>query len=390
MVRGVPGLRIAPGSGRLIGVGIVGLSARDGWAARAHVPALEALDGIELRGLTTSSAASGRAAAEAHGVPAYGSVGELAAAADIDLVVVAVKVPRHRELVLPALQAAVPVLSEWPLAVDLPEAEELELAGLATRTFVGLQGRMLPTFQWLAGLVADGYVGRVLSATVVAASLGWGDPTTERARYTLDRNNGATLLTIAFGHMIDAVSLVVGELEDVVATTATRRPHVPQTGSDKLVPMTAEDQIAVSGALPNGAVLSAHHRGGAAEAGFSLQIEGTEGRLEVAAPNHPHITPVTVRGARGRAPLAPLELPEGHDDFRDLAGTPLHAMLHAYGTIRDDLLEGTTRAPDFAHAVRRHRLLDAVQRSAATGRRVTVHPTDAERRPGPPAQPAGH
>jgi predicted dehydrogenase len=356
-----------------LGVGIAGLSATGGWAARAHVPALALLDGIGLRGLTARSAASGRAASAAHGVPAYASVADLARAADVDLVVVAVKVPRHRELVLPALELGVPVLSEWPLAVDLREAEELKRAAGRTRTFVGLQARSSPTFRWLADLVHAGYVGELLSATVVAASSGWGDPVPDRLRYTLDRAQGATLLAIGFGHVIDAVSMVVGEPEDVVATTATRRPRVPLVGAAGSIPMTAEDQIAVSGTLPGGAVLSVHHRAGlAAGPGFLLLVDGTEGTLRVTAPAEPHIAPVTVHGSRGRAQLARLTLPDGYDERRDLAGTAVHSLLHAYAAVRDDLRHGTAHAPDFGHAVRRHRLLDAIERSAASGRRVSV------------------
>ncbi|MFF7470398.1 hypothetical protein [Streptomyces sp. NPDC008092] len=48
-------------------------------------------------------------------------------------------------------------------------------------------------------------------------------------------------------------------------------------------------------------------------------------------------------------------------------------MRRAYAAIRHDLIHGTALAPDFAHAVRRHRLLDAIQRSAATGQRATTH-----------------
>jgi predicted dehydrogenase len=54
------------------------------------------------------------------------------------------------------------------------------------------------------------------------------------------------------------------------------------------------------------------------------------------------------------------------------SGSPVRALVHAYTAIRDDLLHGTTVVPDFAHAVRRHRLLDAIQRSAATGRRIAL------------------
>lgn len=357
----------------VIGVGIVGLSATGGWAAGAHLPALAAVGGIELRGLVASSDASARAAGAAYGVDAYTAVEALAHREDVDLVVVTVKVPRHRELILPALAADVPVLSEWPLAIDLAEAEALERAAAGTRTFIGLQGRSAPAFRWLRDLVADGYVGEVLSATVVSASAGWGGPVSERGRYTLDRASGATMLTIAVGHALDAVAMVVGELEDVVATTATRRPQVPLAGTSELVPMTAEDQVAVSGTLVGGAILSAHFRGGTVSGpGFSLTVDGTEGTLVVTAPSHPNVNPVTVRGSRGSAPLGELTLPDGYDAYPQLVDDRIHALTHAYAAIRDDLTSGTAVVPGFAHAVRRHRLLDAIQRSATTGRRVAL------------------
>jgi predicted dehydrogenase len=366
-----------PGEDGTIGVGIVGLSATGGWAAGAHLPAFDAAGGFALRGLVASSEGSARAAGEAFGVPAGTSVAELAAREDVDLVVITVKVPHHRALVLPALAAGTPVLCEWPLALDLAEAEALARAAQAAgvRTFVGLQGRSAPAFRWLAQLVADGYVGEVLSATVVSASAGWGSPTSERGRYTLDRANGATLLTIGAGHALDAVAMVLGEFQALVATTATRRPQVPLTGTDRTVPMTAEDQIALSGTLAGGAVLSAHFRGGTlAGPGFSLVVDGREGTLEATAPSHPNVNPVTLRGARGAGPLQPLSLPDGHDAFPALAEDRIHALAHAYAALREDLRRGTHVVPDFAHAVTRHRLLDAITRAAATGQRVEVGP----------------
>jgi predicted dehydrogenase len=358
-----------------IGVGIVGLSATGGWAAGGHLPALRAVDGIELRALTTSSEASARAAGAAYGVPAYTSVEQLAGDTNVDLVVVAVKVPQHRELVLPALKAGVPVLSEWPLAVDLREAEEMERAAGTTRKFVGLQGRSSPTFRWLTDLVSEGFVGEVLSATVVASSTEWGTAVSPDKVYTLDPRLGATMLTIAFGHAIDLVSMVVGELQEVVATTATRRRQVPLGRTGQVVPMAAEDQIAVSGTVAGGAVLSVHHRGGAAAgAGFSLIIDGTAGKLEVTAAEFPHIGPVTVRGTRNGGRPAQLTMPTSYDNYPGLAATVIHTLAHAYAAIRDDLVHGTAVAPTFTHAVQRHRLLDAIVRSATTGRRVTLHP----------------
>ncbi len=361
------------GLGRMVGVGVIGLSAGGGWGAGAHLPAMSAVGGFEVRGLVGSSSASGRAASEVFGVDAYDSAAALAGAADIDLVVVAVKTPRHRELILPVLAAGKPVLGEWPFAVNLPEAEEMARAAQGIPTFVGLQGRSSPKFRWLADLVAQGYVGQVLSATVLATFDEWGGPVHEQSLYMLDRDQGATMLGIGFGHAMDTAALVVGELQDVMAATAVRHPEVPLAQSGRMVAMTAEDQIAVVGTLAGGAVLSAHHRGGTASgSGFLMVIDGTDGTLEISAPHHAHIGPVKVRGGRGRDRLAPLMLPESYDRYPHLADTAIHSLTHAYSGIGDVFRGGTPAVPDFAHAVRRHRLLDAVLRSAATGRRVQL------------------
>ncbi|WP_243834206.1 Gfo/Idh/MocA family protein [Aeromicrobium chenweiae] len=360
---------------RPIGVGMVGLSATGGWGRGAHLPAMAAAGGFELRGLVAQSAASGAAASAVHGAPSYASVEELAGADDVDLVVVTVKTPLHRDVVLPALSAGKPVFCEWPFAVDRDEAEKMTAAARGLSTFVGLQGRSTPTFRWLAELVAQGYVGDVLSASVLSTAIEWGTPVSDSMLYTLDRTQGATMLGIAFGHAIDPALMVVGELGDVVATTAVRHPHVPLGRTGRMVAMTADDQIAISGSLPNGAVLSAHQRGGTAGGpSFSMIIDGTEGTLEATAGNHPHLAPVSVRGARKGEKLTALSLPPAYDRFPRLAGSAIHSLTHAYAGIRDELHGHRRTVPDFAHGLRRHRLLDAIVESAATGRRVDLRP----------------
>ncbi|WP_041939266.1 MULTISPECIES: Gfo/Idh/MocA family protein [Frankia] len=360
---------------RTVGVGIVGLSANGGWAAGAHLPALAAVDGFAVRAVAASSPQSARAAAQAHGVPAASdSVEELAGRDDVDLVVVSVKVPRHRELVLPALAAGKAVLCEWPLAAGLDEVRELVGAATGVRSFVGVQGRFAPAVRYLRDLVADGYVGEVLSTTLVGNGGVWGPVIHPGGEYLLDRDLGATMLTIPFGHTADALTSVLGEFADVVATTATRRPQVRNAETGAAVPMTAEDQIAVSGTLVGGAVASIHLRGGTPRGtGFLWEINGTDGDLQVTSSTGSlNYGQITILGSQGGEPLAELTTPASYDAFPALAGQPAAAVAHAYAQIGRDLAEGTTVAPDFTHALRRHELLDAVARSAATGRRVEV------------------
>lgn len=362
-------------------VGIVGLSASGGWAARAHVPALAALDGYELRALSASSEESARAAGEKFGVPlTFAGAGELARSGEVDLVVVTVKVPHHRELILPALEAGKAVFSEWPLGADLAQAEEL--AALAetkgVRTAVGLQARSAPPLRYLRDLVAEGYVGRVLSTTVVGSGRAWGPTFGDGGEYLLDRANGATLLSIPFGHTVDALAMVLGEFTDVSATTATLRPQVTHEPSGRTATMTAEDQIAVTGTLESGAVAAVHFRGGTSRAtDFHWEINGTEGDLVVKAdPAALWMDRITLHGARGSdTELTELPVPASYERLPRFAGRSTETaynVAYAYAQLLDDLTTGTRLTPDFAHAAARHRLLDRVQESARTGARLTV------------------
>ncbi|MFF3495280.1 Gfo/Idh/MocA family protein [Streptomyces sp. NPDC002795] len=357
-----------------IGVGIVGLSADGGWASRGHVPALEAVDGYELRALAASSAQSAERAAEAYGVPtAYADVDDLARDENVDLVVIAVRVPRHRELIVPALRAGKAVLSEWPLATDLAQAEELSLLAdqHGVRTAVGLQARSAPAVRHLRDLITDGYVGEVLSTTLVGSGGGWGPAVGSGGAYTADRSNGATLMTIPFGHTLDALTMCLSPFEELSATTATRRPTVQVSDTGERIPMTAEDQIAVSGLLAGGAVASLHYRGGSSRAtNLHWEINGTDGDLVVSGNlGHLQFGQFTISGARGKdTRLAPLPVPDGLQDVPGVEG-PAAVVANAYAQLREDLHTGSRTVPDFRHAVEHHRLLDRIARSAGTGTR---------------------
>jgi predicted dehydrogenase len=357
----------------VIGVGIVGLSAAGGWAASAHVPALAALDGFELRGAAASSGASAAAAAERFGVQlSFASARELAEHDQIDLVVVAVKVPHHLELVRTALDAGKMVYCEWPLGRNLAEAEELvALAARAgVRTAIGLQARSAPTFRYLTDLIVDGYVGEVLSTSVIASGLNWGATFRPGGEYMLERSNGATLLSVPFGHTVDVMAMVLGELAEPKATVGFRRTHASNAQTGEVRPMDAEDQVAVIGTLPNGAVASMHFRGGLSRGtNFLWEINGTDGDLRVVLDfARPQFGAVTLLGGRGSdTKLTELSVPERYHLIPALAGheaEPGYNVAHAYEQLRRDIEDDTVTLPDFAHALARHRLLDRIERSA--------------------------
>src|SRR5437867_10433382 len=361
-----------------LGVGIIGVSPVRGWAATAHIPALRALPNYEIRALSSHSAESARAAGEAFGVSqVFSDHEQLATQPDIDVVAVTVKAPQHRELVSAALAAGKAVYCEWPLGRDLDEARAM--AALAAeegvRTVVGLQGRQAPAIQFVQELLGDGYVGEVLSTTMVGLSVP-GDVVGQPNAYMLDETNGANALTIAVGHSLDTLSHVLGEFADLSAVSDLRRPLITIEETGEQVVKTAPDQIAVIGTLVSGATASIHVREAVAGGtGFLWEINGSDGTLRIAADAaHPQIFPLTVAGAQGRNEPAALAVPAALTQkwpaLTSLEGAPACNVGRAYAAFAADIDNGTHTVPDFADAVRRHEVIAAIEMSAASGERV--------------------
>ena len=361
-----------------LGVGIIGVSAARGWAAAAHIPALRALPNYELRALSAHSRESARAAGEAFGVSVVFSDHErLVIQPDIDVVVVTVKVPQHRELVSAALAAGKAVYCEWPLGLDVADARAMAAlaARQGVRTVVGLQARQAPAIEFVQELLRDGYVGEVLSTTMVGLSIP-GDVIGRPNAYMLDKLNGANLLTIPVGHSLDILNYVLGEFADLSAVSDLRRPLITIEESGEKIVKTAADQIAVIGALTSGVTASIHVREAVAGGtGFLWEINGTDGTLRITADAAlPEIYPLTVAGARGRNEPATLAVPAALTQkwpaLTSLDGGPAFNVGRAYAAFAEDIDKGTHAVPDFADAVQRHEVIAAIERASASGERV--------------------
>jgi predicted dehydrogenase len=292
---------------------------------------------------------------------------------------VTVKAPHHRELVTAALVAGKAVYCEWPLGRDLEDARAMAAlaAERGVRTIVGLQARQAPAIDYVRELLRDGYVGEVLSTTMMGTSVP-GNAVVKPNAYMLDATNGANVLTIAAGHCLDTLNYVLGEFADLSALSDLRRPLITIEGTGEQIAKTAPDQIAVIGTLTSGATASMHIREAVAGGiGFLWEINGTDGTLRITADaSYPEIFPLTVAGAQGHKEPAGLAIPaaltQRWPSLSALEGAPAYNVGRAYAAFAADIDNGTRTVPDFADGVRRHELIAAIERSAASGERVKV------------------
>jgi predicted dehydrogenase len=343
------------------------------WAAVAHVPALRALPhDFDIIGVANTSSESAEKAAAAMSIDrAFADVAELVAAPEVDIVAVTVKVPHHLDIVKTAIAAGKHVYCEWPLGNGLAEAETL--AGLARAKgvlgVVGTQARVAPEIVYLRQLIEDGFVGEVLSTTLVARAGGWGGsiPVRKTGAYLLDADNGATMLTIPFGHTLAALRDVLGEVTSLSSVLATRRTQAVALDTGETLPVTAPDQVLVSGLLASGAPVSIHYRGGSARDGDGLlwEINGSDGDLLVTGSSgHTQMVQLSLAGGRGDdKELKPIAVPA---DLR--TGWPDNAVpgnvARVYARMAADLRNGTRTAPSFDDAVAVHGIIAAIEDAA--------------------------
>jgi len=94
--------------------------------------------------------------------------------------------------------------------------------------------------------------------------------------------------------------------------------------------------------------------------------------VTVKVPHHREL--VSAALAAGKA--AYCEWPLGRDwpSLTSLEGAPAYNVGRAYAAFAADIDNGTHIVPDFADAVRRHEVIAAIERSAASGERVKVTP----------------
>ncbi len=360
-----------------IRVGVIGANARSGWGMRAHLPALLSLPEYELKAVCTAHPETAEESAKQYGASlAFHDYKQMVTHPEIDLVSVAVKVPLHYGMVTAALGAGKHVYCEWPLGANLGEAEEL--AALANtkgaKHLVGLQARCDPALLRLQELLSENYLGEVLTCNMTMFLPGLLQRGLDRA-WMADRDQGANTLTIATGHAIDVLCFCVGEFQEVSSQVTTQVPEWDTSDPGEKVKVTAADNVLVSGVLTDGAVASVHvstvpwHG-----SGWRMEVYGRKGSIIASSREMVQYARIRLQGALGQdSNLEELPIPERLTWIPGEVpqGAPFN-VAQMFRKLGKGILEGTAVEPDFDLAVKRHRLLDLIQRSSDQGMKQRV------------------
>jgi len=337
---------------RTIKLAVVGL----GMASKPHLAALKQLEPeVEVAGVYTRSAERRAEVSETTGWPAFDSLDAITRS-DADAAIIITPPNARAELVSALADAGKAILMEKPVERDLARAEQIvEICETASVPLgMVLQHRFRAGAEALANVMASGKVGRLQMVRV--ALPWWRDQSyyDQPGRGTYDVDGGGVLLTQAI-HVLDLMLSLTGPVAEVSAMTGTTDLHQ----------MEAEDFATAGLRFENGAmgsiVATTSSFPGDAETlvldceNASLQLTG--GELVVHWRDGQRETVGEVTGTGGGSD--PMDFP--CDWHRDL----IVDFSSALRTGRQPRITGR-------EALRVHRLIDEIERSANSGTTTKV------------------
>jgi predicted dehydrogenase len=205
-------------------VGMVGY----GWAAGAHIGALELIDRFEVAAVCTSREDVDAAELErihGHPIELVRDVDELIARPDIDVIDLCSRSNLHASQAITAARAGKHLIIEKPIALDLEGMRAVEAAvkESGVRTCVCLQVRFSPQFTMTRSLVGGGLIGPLHYGEVdYFHNIG---PEVSQYEWNLRSDGGGSSLLTAGCHALDGLMLFMDGDVTEVTSYATSSPH---------------------------------------------------------------------------------------------------------------------------------------------------------------------
>jgi len=321
--------------------------------AASYVAVLSARPDVEL--LTADPDADGAPAGELRGAalaadlgaPYVGSLDELLAWGP-DAVIVCTENARHRDAVETLAAAGVHVLCEKPLATTVADAEAMVAACRAAgvHLMTAYPTRFAPSYAALRGLVREGALGQVLTATG-----------TNNGKLPAGRAWFSDPALAGGGALVDHVVHVTDLLDDLLGLPVRR------------VRAVVNEILHPGAGVETGGLVSLSYDGGVE---VTLDCSWSQ---PLSAPTWGGLT-LEVVGTRGLASIAPFDDRVGGFDerARNTAWLPFGVDLDAL--MLDHFLAGVRTGvapqPDGEAGLRTVRVVAAAQESARTGRPVEL------------------
>ncbi len=371
---------------------------REGWAARAHLPALKKLSDVyDLVAVCTTQMETAQNAARHFDVPhAFDNVDHmLEALPEIDVVCVSVRPIHHYKVVSAALRAGKHVYCEQPLGISTSEARAMTALAKehGARTVIGHQSHYEPATLHMAELVRGGFIGRPLSFNHTYFVSNYIVPRPSHRQWLFEADMGGHP-GYRSGHSLDRLHSVLGQ--DVTSICADMAVQVPERIAVDTGGVIRSNQVESMNYLirVGGSIMGTMQTSFAAWYGTGNHFEmyGTEGMLMLATGATPDWEKTSGEGDPSRGelklygahanirqyaanPTPPerlqnqyreIEIPKKHYYVEGMQrGRAAYLVAQTWHAFAQAILGGSECAPSFRDKLKIHRVWDAAELSVA-------------------------
>ena len=370
-----------------LGIGMVGYA----FMGRAHSQAWRTVGHFfdlpftpRMAAICGRDASAVAAAADRLGWPAWETDWKrLVERDDVDLVDVCTPGSSHAEISMAALEAGKHVLCEKPLANTVDEARAMaeaasRAAASGVRAMVGFNFRRVPAVALARELIGAGRLGAIRHVRGAYLASHVLDPEFPLLWRLQAEHAGSGALGDLGAHAVDLAQHLAGDrIAGVSALTETfvRERPLPGGGGGQLGPVTVDDAALFIARFAGGAVGSfeaTRFATGHTE-GLRVEVNGELGSViwELGALNELRLFDATedpatqgfrrIQVTRAGHPYAGAWWPDGHTIGYE------HTFTHEVRDLLHDIADGRDPEPSFADGLQVQEVLDAVQRSAASG-----------------------
>jgi predicted dehydrogenase len=288
---------------------------------------------------------------------------KVVARTDIDIVDIAVPNALHAPMAIAAAQAGKVVLCEKPLATSLDEAQTMANAAAKLPNMVWFNYRRIPAIALAKQFVNERRLGQPYHYRAIYLNQSGIDPTKASGWRYSRSSAGSGATGDLLSHSIDMALYLNGPIEQIVAEM-----HTFASGRD------VDDAVLLLAKFANGSLgtfeATRYGVGCRNRLGFEMNGSGGMLRFDFERMNeldfYDAADPVTVQGARA------LKVPGPSHPYSDTfwkPGHPIgyeHTFIAALGDFLTALSAGEPFHPNFDDGVAVQRVLDAVERSAAS------------------------
>jgi predicted dehydrogenase len=351
-------------------VGIVSAA----WGGFAHLPAWQAVPGVEVTAICTSRQETAEAAKARLNLPrAFWNAEEMCADPDIDIVDLGTRPSVRLPMIMAALRNRKHIYNASPYAPDWAGAKAIDAAyqQAGSVCVVDAFSQYIPALRQMKALIDDQYIGQPIGGSCFFNLSLFNAPNKQFPyNWFSDGKAGVSALRNFGSHMLYMLLHLFGPVEEVVADDSQILRKWVFDDGETVIPENT-DYANVILKFANGLTLPmqttwsmVHH------SGFSIDVWGEKGRLAATSPTFPTSPDCVLHGGQLGGPLGPVAVEPSFYNCPSVgldsnaAVPPSYPMALTMAAMVDAIHNRGVASPTFADALEVERLVEAMRVSS--------------------------